>query len=131
MVKKSSESEDTYQYIGDQLGERADTALMPGTLVTVRERVDAGTLGAHTDSENAVVVEWEAQAQVITSTSLRPESVPQVTMGENGLPLYNSDGSPKLTLVQREIPVHEFGTGTVVRAMSVSEERFAADFQEA
>lgn len=131
MPKKSSEPEGTYRYTGDQLGERADTALKTGTLVTVREQVSADTQGAHSATEDAVVIEWEAEAQVITDTSFRSESVPQVAMGDNGMPLYNTDGSPQLTLVQREVPVHTFGTGTVTRAMSVSVDRFTADFEEA
>lgn len=39
-------------------------ALVPGTKVTVREIVPAGVKGAHDDTEDAAVIEWEAPALV-------------------------------------------------------------------
>lgn len=53
-----------YRYTGkDPIG--VDTgALLPGTLVMVRERVSAGTKGAHDNTTDSVVVEWPGQAIV-------------------------------------------------------------------
>ena len=53
---------DTFRYVGEEsLGSDVEVRLNmhPQTTVTVRELVDAGTPGAHTDSEDSVVVEWE------------------------------------------------------------------------
>lgn len=52
----------SYEYVGDTIGVNAD--MKPGTVVTVREVVDADTPGAHDDSEDAVVIEWETPSLV-------------------------------------------------------------------
>lgn len=41
-------------------------ALFPGQVVTVRETVPASEPGAHDDSEDAVVIEWEMPSLVRT-----------------------------------------------------------------
>jgi hypothetical protein len=50
-------------------------ALTPGTHVKVREVVSAGEAGAHDDSEDSVVIEWES---------------PALVQGENGMELGTS-----------------------------------------
>lgn len=52
------EGEDTTRYA---IGVDA-SALLPGTVVEVREVVKATTTGAHNGDEDAVVITWEAEA---------------------------------------------------------------------
>lgn len=40
-------------------------ALIRGQVVTVREFIEASTKGAHDDSEDALVVEWDEPAQIL------------------------------------------------------------------
>jgi hypothetical protein len=80
-----------YRYTGtDPIG-TGERAFRPETVVTVREVVDAGTIGAHDDKEDSVVIEWDQ---------------PTIGYGDNNEPVIEN----------------------YPRAMSVSVERFAADF---
>ena len=120
-----------YTYNGEQLGQRAEAALLPGTLVTVREVVPAGVSGAHTDTEDAVVIEWEQEGQVIVSTRFENRGAPVIATADDGTMLTDENGQPAYRMESRQVPVHEYGTGTILRAMSVSLDHFAADFTEA
>jgi len=51
------------RYAGEEPFGTLPDGIRPGTEVTVRELVPAGEAGAHTDTEDSVVVEWE-QADV-------------------------------------------------------------------
>lgn len=50
-----------YTFTGDTIGNDAGR-IVTNTVVTVREVVPAATTGAHDDSEDAVVVEWQEPA---------------------------------------------------------------------
>lgn len=68
---------DTYTYSGEEpIGVDAG-ALTPGTTVTVRETVAAGDPGAHDDSEDCVVIEWEAPALVQGENGVEVGSAPR------------------------------------------------------
>lgn len=55
---------DRYTYSGKApIGADAG-ALVPGTAVRIRETVPAGEPGAHDDSEDSIVIEWDAPALV-------------------------------------------------------------------
>lgn len=57
------EAGDKYVYRGDGIGIDAGR-LAAGTSVTVREVVPADVPGAHDDSEDAVVIEWQSPTVV-------------------------------------------------------------------
>lgn len=124
----SPEPGTTFTFTGEQIGLRAETALKTGTLVTVREVVPADVKGAHSDAEDAVVITWEEEGQVIVNTAFETRSTPVMATASDGSVIMR-DGEPVLKLQAQEVPVHEYGTGTVRRAMSVSLKQFATDFQ--
>lgn len=121
----------TFTYNGEQLGQRIDAALLPGTVVTVREVVPAGTTGAHTDTEDSVVIEWEQEGQIIVNTTFENRGAPTLATADDGSVITDEKGQATYRMESRQVPVHEFGTGTIPRAMSVSLAHFAADFTEA
>jgi hypothetical protein len=66
---------DTYRYTAEEPFGNDAGAIMPGTVVTVRETVDAATPGAGNSNEDCVVVEFDA---------------PALVRGENGVELGTS-----------------------------------------
>lgn len=52
---------DRFEFVAESIGNDAGR-IVTGTVVTVRETVKADTIGAHDDSADAVVVEWDAPA---------------------------------------------------------------------
>ena len=68
---------DTYTFsAAEPIGVDAN-ALFPGQQITVREVVDAGEVGAHDSSEDAVVVEWDAPALVRTEKGVEQGTAPR------------------------------------------------------
>lgn len=131
MPKSSPKQGGTYTYEGERIGQRDDTALYPGTVVTVREVVPADVKGAHNDNEDAVVIEWEAEGQIIVETKFEKRAAPVIATSDDGNVLMDADNNPVFKLQTQEVPVHTFGTGSVPRAMSFGVKQFAADFKEA
>lgn len=65
----------SFKYNGDEPIGTDSGALVPGTQVTVREIVAAGEKGAHDDSEDAAVIEWDAPALVQGENGMEVGSV--------------------------------------------------------
>lgn len=64
MARRTVSEGAEYTYSGENpIGADAG-ALVPGTKITVRETVLAGEKGAHNDTEDSVVILWDAPALV-------------------------------------------------------------------
>lgn len=109
-----------YRYVGAiPLGVDAGQ-LLPGTVVTVREVVDADEIGAHDGNEDAVVIEWEAPGTVVVDMHEEPYQRPEVVVEPDGsIAVDTTTGAPLTVLVDRKRAVPEYGYGTILRAMSV------------
>lgn len=119
MPPRKPKAGDVYRYVGTTpLGIDAG-ALLPGTEVTVREVVEAGTPGAHDNTEDAVVVEWEAPGTVTTEVREEPYERPEVVRDAQGNARLAADGTPEVRMVERRRAVPVLGYGTVSRAMSI------------
>lgn len=64
MAKAKPKAAETYTFTAEQPIGVDSGALTAGTKVTVRETVAAAEKGAHDDSDECVVVEWESPALV-------------------------------------------------------------------
>lgn len=77
----------SFRYNGDEpIGVDAG-ALIPGTIVTVREIVPAGEPGAHDDTEDAAVIEWTSPGLVSDDEGMSVAEVPRaMSVGVDAFP---------------------------------------------
>lgn len=129
MPKSSPKPGGTFKYTGERRGQRDDAALLTGTVVTVRETVPAATPGAHDNTEDSVVIEWTQEAEVIVSTRFEKRGVPVMATADDGSVITSENGEPTFRLESRDVPVHEYGRGPVIRAMSIGAADFADNFE--
>jgi hypothetical protein len=120
MPKRTPKAGDEYVYVGSvPIGIDAG-ALLPGTTVTVREVVDAGEPGAYDDTEDAVVVEWDAPGVVITHVDEEPYQRPEVRLDTTTREaVLDDNGDLIVDLVDRRRAVPRLGYGTIRRATSI------------
>jgi hypothetical protein len=128
MTPRKPQAGDRYRYVGElPLGVDAGQ-LLPGTIVTIRNVgseekplgvLPAGEKGAHDDTEDAVVVEWEAPGTVITEVKEEPYERPEVVHGPDGNPLLDDNGELRIEPRPRKRSIPVLGHGTVSRAMSI------------
>lgn len=128
MTPRKPQAGDRYRYVGElPLGIDAGQ-LLPGAIVTIRnvgtEEKPAGVLpadepGAHDDTEDAVIIEWEAPGTVITDVKEVPYQRPEIVKGADGNPELDENGKPRVEMVDRKRAVPTMGYGTIIRAMSI------------
>jgi hypothetical protein len=128
MTPRKPQAGDRYRYVGElPLGVDAG-ALLPGTVVTIRnvgtEEKPKGVLsadekGGHDDTEDSVIVEWEAPGTVITEMKEEPYQRPEVVRGGDGNPLVDENGELRVEMRDRKRAVPVMAYGTVSRAMSI------------
>lgn len=118
---------DRYRFVGATPLGIDNGALLPGTIVTIRnvgtEDKPLGVLpaeepGAHDGAEDAVVVEWEAPGTVVVEMREEPYQRAEVVV-EDGEVALDSSGKPRTVLVDRAKAIPVLGYGTVNRAMSI------------
>lgn len=118
MPARKPKKGDQYRFVGPQpLG--AGGALLPETIVTVREFVDAGEIGAYDDQEDSVVIEWEQPGVVVTGMREEPYQRPEVVKNPDGSPATDEYGNVRVELVDRLQAIPQLGYGSNVRAMSI------------
>jgi hypothetical protein len=120
----------TYTYSGETAIGVGPGSLAPGTPVRVREVVPADVPGAHDDTEDAVVIEWDEEDAVVTDVRTEPyvETVPRLAAG--GGVATDDKGNPIMDERNRSRVVPVLGRGPCTRAMSIGAEQFATDFTE-
>lgn len=103
-------------------------ALLPGTIVTIRNLgtddkpvgvLTADTPGGHDDTEDAVIIEWEAPGTVVVDTVEEPYQRPEFVKDGQGGILLDGEGRPQVELRDRVKAVHVLGYGTIPRSMSI------------
>lgn len=128
MTPRKPQAGDHYRYIGElPLGVDAGQ-LLPGTIVTIRNVGDedkpkgvlaAEEKGGHDDTEDAVIIEWEAPGTVIIDMKEVPYQRPEVVYGPDGNAELDDNGKPRVEMRDRKRAVPVLGHGTVIRAMSI------------
>lgn len=109
----------TYRYTGDLPLGADQGALLPGTEVTVVAVVPAKEAGAYDDTDDAVVIEWDAPGVVITETREEPYMRPEFVMAPDGNPVVGDDGQALVEVRERKRVIPRLGHGTIRRRMSV------------
>lgn len=123
---------DRFRFVGATPLGIDNGALLPGTIVTIRnlgtDDKPVGVLpaeepGAHDDTEDAVVIEWEAPGTVVVEMREEPfqraELVIDLDGNGNKVIAVDDEGRPRTELVDRKRAIPVLGYGTVPRAMSI------------
>lgn len=113
MAKAKPKEGQRYRYSGEAPLGTDQGALLAGTEVEVLAVVPAGDTGAYDDTDESVVIQWEAPGTVVTDQREEPYLRAEHILDAQGNP------TGETTAVERKRVVPILGHGTVKRSMSI------------